>query len=207
MGNRGILHNDQKQIVRQRAGIAWVTCLLEYKGIKRKEIFGKGHYSELFFLDEATAFAAGHRPCAHCQRERFNEFKSAWLRANPPGTADSVGINYIDRRLHAERVRRGGEKVVYTAPLRSLPAGTFIDLAGRAVLIGDDALREWSPEGYTTDGSTIDADRDVTVLTPSSVVRMFSRGFRPLVYGEPGYPDQVALPARSQPLACSTQNV
>jgi hypothetical protein len=78
MGNRGILHDHQKQIVRQWAGMAWVTCLLEYEGIKKKELFGKGHYSQLFFLDEVTAFAAGHRP-AYCQREGFNEFKHTWL--------------------------------------------------------------------------------------------------------------------------------
>lgn len=82
MGNRGILHNDRNEIIKPRAHKAWVTCLLEYKGIKRPKPFSKGSYSELFFLDEATAFAAGHLPCAYCQRARHLAFKASWVRAN-----------------------------------------------------------------------------------------------------------------------------
>lgn len=82
MGNRGILHDDRNRIVRPWAHRAWVTCLLEFNGIKRSRPFSPGNYSELFFIDEATAFSAGHRPCAHCQRLRHREFKDAWVRAN-----------------------------------------------------------------------------------------------------------------------------
>lgn len=82
MGNRGILHDDGNRIVRPWAHKAWVTCLLEFNGVKRPKPFSPGNYSELFFMDEATAFAAGHRPCAHCQRARHREFKDSWVRAN-----------------------------------------------------------------------------------------------------------------------------
>src|SRR5271157_3419192 len=86
MGNRGgALHNGKREIVRQYASRRWITCLLEYKG-RRRSVMSQGHYTELFFLDEAVALAAGHRPCAECRRERFNAFKAAWARSgNSPG--------------------------------------------------------------------------------------------------------------------------
>lgn len=84
MGNRGILHNDENRIVRPWAHKWWVTCVLEFKDIKRLKPFSQGNYSELFFVDEATDFAAGHRLCAYCQRARHLEFKGAWVRANLP---------------------------------------------------------------------------------------------------------------------------
>jgi len=78
MGNRGVLHDDEKRIVAQWRGKRWITCLLNFRGRKR-EVFTPGRYSELFFLDEATAYAAGHRPCAECRREDFNRFRAAWV--------------------------------------------------------------------------------------------------------------------------------
>jgi hypothetical protein len=90
LGNRGILHNEKKKIIAPWRHKAWVTCQLEFKGRKR-QIFSPGSYSELFFLDEVTAFAAGHRPCAECRRDRYNEFKAAWLAMNLPGS--SVPVN------------------------------------------------------------------------------------------------------------------
>ncbi len=74
MGNRGILHNQEKRIVRPWAHKAWIACLLSY-GSVRRAVFAPGNYSELFFLDEATALSAGHRPCGQCQRERYRLFK------------------------------------------------------------------------------------------------------------------------------------
>src|SRR5438445_4041421 len=81
-GNRGSLHDDKQQIRRQYLGIRWIFCLLEFKG-RKHQIMRPGHYTELFFLDEATALAAGHRPCAECQRDRFNLFRRYWALANP----------------------------------------------------------------------------------------------------------------------------
>ncbi len=110
LGNRGILHDDQQQIVAPWRHKSWVTCRLNFAGIKR-EIFAPGSYSELFFLDEATALAAGHRPCAECRRQRYNEFKELWCMANLEGAqAAKVPIAKIDERLHAERAAVGGKK-------------------------------------------------------------------------------------------------
>lgn len=106
MGNRGILHNDEKELVSTSKIKGWVTCRLEFKGRKR-ELMAKGRYTELFFFDEATAFAAGHRPCAECRRERYKEFKSKWLEAN--GTllgGDSTAIGEIDKIIHKQRIHK-----------------------------------------------------------------------------------------------------
>ena len=88
-----------------------------------------GSWTELFFLDEATAFAAGHRPCAYCRRARFNEFKAAWLAANPAATFSATPrIDEIDHILHAERTQKGGRKVTYEEALNALPDGAMIEL-------------------------------------------------------------------------------
>src|SRR5690606_12574950 len=81
-GNRGIIHNERREVVAQWRSKAWITCLLDFQG-RRRKVFSPGHWTELFFLDEATAFAAGHRPCAYCRRPRYREFVGAWARANP----------------------------------------------------------------------------------------------------------------------------
>lgn len=131
MGNRGILHDDANKIVKPWAHKAWVTCLLEFKGIKRPRPFSPGTYSELFFIDEATAFAAGHRPCAYCQRARHLEFKDAWLLANVQSERPaSRSMPDIDKVLHAERAISGGGKRTYDAPLGELPGGAIFELNG-----------------------------------------------------------------------------
>src|SRR5262245_59079626 len=107
MGNRGVLHDDQGRIVRRWQGKRWIACVLEFRGRKRT-VMTPGRYTELFFLDEATALAAGHRPCAECQRERFNAFRDAWRRGN--GVAMPPTAPEIDGRLHAERLGPGGSK-------------------------------------------------------------------------------------------------
>lgn len=180
MGNRGILHDDRNRIVRPWAHKAWVTCLLEFNGIKRPKPFSQGNYSELFFIDEATAFAAGHRPCAHCQRVRHREFKNAWVRAN---VADelrgSTLMPAIDRVLHAERCVPGGRKVTFDAPLIELPIGAMFEHEEAAYLVAADGYLPWSFDGYGQP-QVIDAAVVVKVLTPRSIVRVFVGGFAPL---------------------------
>jgi hypothetical protein len=182
MGNRGILHDASKRVVRQWARKAWVACELHYKDIRRPELFGKGTYSELFFLDEATSFSAGHRPCAYCRRERFNQFKAAWTAVNGRDLPmANPSIDHIDRRLHAERAARGGRKVSFQAKLDSLPSGTFVEVADSAFLLWKGRLRRWSFEGYREDLGSRPESKSLTVLTPRSVVRMFATGFVPQV--------------------------
>src|SRR5215211_5637346 len=98
-GNRGVLHDANKRIVRYNQGQRWIVCLLEFRG-RHRPIMRPGHYTELFFLDEATAFAAGHRPCAECRRQDYEAFRRAWVtaHASPSGTLPSAVE--IDTRLH-----------------------------------------------------------------------------------------------------------
>src|SRR5262245_21274653 len=112
MGNRGLLHNRAAEIRRQWKGVRWIVCVLDFKGRKRT-VMSPGLYTELFFLDEATAFAAGHRPCAECRRERFNAYRSAWNTAfgHLPTAPE------IDEQLHADRVGPDGEQRRFRAEL------------------------------------------------------------------------------------------
>ena len=181
MGNRGILHDESQTIIRPWSHKGWVQCLLHFGNMKRPKIFGPGTYSELFFLDEATAFSAGHRPCAFCQRARFDEFKSHWVSANRT-EGSFVGVKEIDLQLHMERTIRGGGKLTFRAPLSSLPDGTFVERNGKSELIWNREVRTWSWDGYGSP-MPLNAAEEVVVLTPPSLVRTFANGFRPEVYG------------------------
>lgn len=182
LGNRGILHNDEKQIIKQWRHKAWVTCSLDYQGIRR-EIFSKGTYSELFFLDEATALSAGHRPCGDCRRDRFKEFKLRWQMANAEsGNANSIGIGDIDKQMHVERTEPDGSKVTYQSSLNEVPNGVFISIDGIAVLKWNNKLFEWSAAGYSNFDGTLSDNSVVDVLTPKSIVGAIGAGYIPQVH-------------------------
>lgn len=177
MGNRGILHDESNRIVRPWAHKSWVSCLLTFKDIKRPKPFSQGNYSELFFLDEATAFAAGHRPCAFCQKARHQAFKKAWVEANLPEDQRARALMpALDRVLHAERSIPGGAKRTYDAPLAELPAGAMFEHGGHAWLVSPRGFLPWSFEGYGAPAG-IDGHCLVRVLTPQSMVRAFAGGF------------------------------
>lgn len=179
MGNRGLLHNAQNEIVSNWRHKHWVTCLLQFKDIQRPKPFSPGNYSEVFFLDEATAFAAGHRPCNDCQRERLAQFKNAWVRANRPGTdPKSVRMPDIDQILHSERVLPSGIKKTYSSEVGQLPYGTMFERAEQAFLVGENTFYLWSFSGCTP-GAQLPASTLVNVLTPPSVVKAFECGFKP----------------------------
>src|SRR5512135_1812951 len=125
-GNRGCLHDEHGQIRRDFLGQRWIICLLEFKGRKRA-IMQPGHYTELFFLDEATALAAGHRPCAECQRDRFNLFREIWARANSHIiSATRPAATVIDAVLHSERIAMSDQQPRFCNSLAELPDGTFV---------------------------------------------------------------------------------
>jgi hypothetical protein len=181
MGNRGgALHNDRHEVVRSFKSPRWITCLLEFKGWHR-HVMTPGRYTELFFLDEAVAFAAGHRPCAECRRERFNAFRSAW--SSDPALRAPV----IDEELHRARIDRDHRKVTFEASIHSLPNGCFVQLDGEAYLVWNDALHLWAPERYVK--KTPRPDRQtVTVLTPEPIVKCFRQGYVPEIH-ESSYSD------------------
>src|SRR5262245_51209714 len=184
MGNRGLLHDAEGQIVRPWRERRWIICLLEFKGRKR-QVLSPGLYTELFFLDEATALAAGHRPCAECRRERFNAFRDAWLKGN--GGAAPVTAPDIDRRLHEERLGPGGTKRTFQADLDVLPDGVFVRLPSdeRNWLLWNDQLLGWSAGGY---GKLMARPRgvEVSVLTPPSTVAAIRAGYRVESHGSAG---------------------
>jgi hypothetical protein len=176
-GNRGVLHNERQEIQRPFRLKAWITCRLAFKGRWRK-VMSPGRWTELFFLDEATAFAAGHRPCFECRREDATRFKKAWLAGNPSyGFGEKTPIAAIDELLHAERVSSSGRKVKYTEEFSALPNGTFIELDGNAYVVFDGLIYRWSPEGY--DAGCAGPAASATVLTPRSVVNAFRAGYAP----------------------------
>jgi hypothetical protein len=182
LGNRGIIHNSTQDIVAQWRTKAWITCRLAWKGWRRT-VMRPGSWTELFFLDEATAFAAGHRPCAVCRRARFREFKTAWLAANPAAISSTTPlITEIDKILHAERTRRGGGKVTYEEKLQDVPDGAMIELDTSAYLLWEQRLLKWSFSGYSHNESSRLSQQRVRVLTPASIVRLFRHGFRPDVH-------------------------
>ena len=176
MGNRGILHDENQNVLRPYKLKAWITCLLEFKGRKRT-VMAPHRYTELFFFDEATAFAAGHRPCFECRRQDYNRFKSFWLKGNPEyGFDEKTSIQKIDDILHRERVNKDGSKVKYEDQLSSLPDGTFIELEGKPYVIFQNGVYEWSPLGYG-EKKPLPATQTVTILTPKSFVNTFRVGY------------------------------
>src|ERR1700756_369210 len=125
MGNRGMLHDAEGRIRRPWQVRRWLLCVLEFRG-RYRTVMTPNRYTELFFLDEATALAAGHRPCAECRPARFLDFCRAWKVAHPQdGGAGRPTADEMDNRLHAERVAADRSKRVYTAALDELPDGVF----------------------------------------------------------------------------------
>jgi hypothetical protein len=187
MGNRGILHDADKQISKQWAHKAWVACLTTYKNVQRIP-FSVGSYSELFFLDEAVALSAGHRPCTRCQRVRSNEFKDAWLRGNSELLThlNTIKLSDIDAVLHQQRVNASKEKQSFDAIVSTLPMGSFFTFKEQAlVVLAKNKYAVWSFDGYFT-LEPVPYSQEVKVLTPLSLVNAFKAGFLPNFHASAG---------------------
>ena len=181
MGNRGIIHDPEQKVLltRRWQHQAWLCCVLQFKEYQHP-IMGPGSYTELFLLDEATALAAGHRPCAYCRRPAFNAFKVAWLSGNSVNE-DFVPIARIDKQLHRERVTRRREKVTFLATIDDLPDGTMVAIHQQALLVWHDKLYPWQPNGYAA-GVPRPVGVSITVLTPRSTVAAIEVGYRPGIH-------------------------
>ena len=182
MGNRGCLHNDRGEIRCQYQLKRWIICLLDFKN-RHRLIMTPGHYTELFFLDEATALAAGHRPCAECQRERFNLFRTSFSRANPIFSGVTrPAAPAIDDVLHQERITTDRRQRTYRSAITGLPNGTIVRLDdSKAYLVHERNLLRWSPFGYEM-MSRRPASNNVTVLTPLSIVRALGAGYQAAIH-------------------------
>jgi hypothetical protein len=176
-GNRGCLHDDRGRIRRRYAGRRWIACRLRFRGWHREPLLQPGRFTELFFLDEATAFAAGHRPCALCRRTDYIRFGEIW-RSRHPG---EVGADAMDARLHTERVepRTRGHRL-HEADLADLPDGAFVLRAGIPLLVLGSELLRWSTAGYVERLDRAAPSR-TTLVTPPSLVEVLRAGWDPLV--------------------------
>ena len=172
MGNRGILHDDRQRLGRRRwTHKAWIVCRTEFRGRQRR-VMAPGRYTELFFLDEAVAFAAGHRPCFECRREAARRF--AACQGGAPRAAE------IDRALHAERLE-GGRQRAHLHEIAALPDGAFIADEGDAWLVKGRWLRRYTPAGYDRRRPR-PTGGEVRVLTPPTMLRALEAGYAPLLH-------------------------
>jgi len=184
MGNRGPLHDGNRKLgARRWSRKAWVCCRLEWKGIRR-QVMAPGRYTELFFLDEATALAAGHRPCNDCRREDLRLFCQAVGRVWGGTESKLPRVPAIDEVLHADRIAPDGSKRTYEAALANIPDGVMFssgDEPHEAWLQWKGGVWKWSPSGYSLEP---DLPQGITlrVLTPRATVLAINAGYVPAVH-------------------------
>jgi hypothetical protein len=174
-GNRGgRFHTDAKTLTKRRwASRQWICCVLDFKG-RQRDVWGR-YYTELFFVDEPTALAAGHRPCFECRRKEAEAFAEGWRIASKLPTRPYA--DEMDEVLHRERLD-GRAKRTHRHGIDTLPDGVFVTLDGDSYAIRGANLLHWTPEGYTVRkqrprGVTVD------VLTPPSILAVLGAGYRP----------------------------
>jgi hypothetical protein len=178
MGNRGIIHDPTSRTLLKRRWTtrAWIICVCEFKGVRRN-VMARRSWTELFFFDEATALAAGHRPCFYCQRQQAKAFQAAWAIGNgtslPPAPA-------MDMVLHGERLdaKGGKRRHLIEGPIAQLPDGVMIASGDNAYVVTDGKAHLWSWQGYARSEPPT---QDVKLLTPPSTLRALSAGYDPLI--------------------------
>jgi hypothetical protein len=179
MGNRGILHDEHQRIVRPWQVQRWIACRTAFRG-RQRQVMRPHSYTELFFLDEATAFAAGHRPCAECRHADYQRFKAAWVAwSGAPASAAQM-----DAVLHSDRLEGHGARQrqrTYQAEIATLPDGTFVSLDGAPWLLWRGRLLAWSAAGYVS-RRPLPAAGGVTVLTPRALVAVLHAGYHLTVH-------------------------
>jgi len=176
-GNRGILHDPVARTLRRRwASKSWLICLCAFKG-RQRTVMAPGHWTELFFLDEATALAAGHRPCFECRRKDAEAFRAAWAAGNGGLRLKTAEM---DAMLHGERLS-GREKRVHPLdrPISGLPNGAMIGVGDNSFIVVAGCIRRWTPSGYVT--ATVE-HRCSMLLTPPSILRALTVGYRPRLH-------------------------
>jgi hypothetical protein len=188
MGNRGVLHDAKGHIKRAWQVKRWIVCVLEFRGRKRT-VMTPNSYTELFFLDEATALAAGHRPCSECRHGRFLDFCNAWKIAHPKGgSSQRPTADEIDNRLHAERLTADRSKSLLLGELAGLPDGVFVKLEAlskQTFLVWGGRLFPWSAGGYQKRWPR-PRTRKVWIVTPQSTIGAIRAGYIPEVHASAG---------------------
>jgi hypothetical protein len=179
-GNRGIIHDPETKMLLKRrwSSPAWITCVCEFRGWRRKVMGGRS-WTELFFLDEATAFAAGHRPCFFCRRDDANRFRAAWEAGN--GITD-MRAKEIDAVLHGERLERGKKRLhPLPMPVEQMPDGAMVQRGEESFLIVQGRALRWSMAGYRRADGAIE-NAMLMLLTPPSTLRAMGAGYRPALH-------------------------
>lgn len=177
-GNRGIIHDPAtKTLLNKRwSSPAWITCLCEFRGWRRP-VMARRSWTELFFLDEATAFAAGHRPCFFCRRDDANRFRAAWERGNG---ASKVSAKAMDAQLHLERLHHGRKRLhALPVQLAELPDGAMVQQGEQSFLMTRGRPLLWSPAGYARVEYELEGPM---LLTPPSTLRALNAGYQPALH-------------------------
>jgi hypothetical protein len=176
-GNRGCLHDELRRIRHPSVGKRWIACRLQFRGWQRRPLMQPGRFTELFFLDEVTALAAGHRPCALCRREDYARLVTIWRELHP----GQVGADAIDAQLHTERTQPGTRtQLHHQAAFDQLPDGAFVLHEGAPWLVLGPHLLRWSPAGYRA-RKPRPVHQQAQLITPPSLVHLLRAGWQPLV--------------------------
>jgi hypothetical protein len=176
-GNRGCLHDVTGRIRRHHATRRWIGCRLEFRGWHRGPLMQPGRFTELFFLDEATAFAAGHRPCALCRRADYGRLQTIWRERHHR----HPGADAIDGQLHAERLEPdSGAQRHHDGSFDGLPDGAFVLHGGEPWVVVGAGLRRWTPSGYVERVPRPDG-MPARVITPPSLLAVLLAGWEPVV--------------------------
>jgi len=175
-GNRGALLGASGRLARYSRGRAWIICLLEFKN-RRRQLWTPGRLTELFFCDEATGLAAGHRPCGECRYADYQRFKAAYHIAYPDRP---LSAHDMDANLHVDRLAAPGTKRTYRARLDGLPDGAMIERDGRPWLVLRRELLGWTPAGYAE--RVPRTGGEVTVLTPRATIAVIAAGYQPVLH-------------------------
>lgn len=176
MGNRGgPLHTSSKVLGRRRwVSARWICCVLEFKA-RHREVMSPNRYTELFFLDEATALAAGHRPCFECRRHDFLHFAELWSEVR--GSNERAAADVMDAVLHGERLNSDRSQRTWHSALSALPSGVITRIGQAPYLWFEGHLLRWTPEGYN-DTLHLSMSQTVEVLTPQSISAVMKAGYR-----------------------------
>jgi hypothetical protein len=181
-GNRGIIHDPATKTLLNRrwSSKAWITCVCEFRG-RRRDVMATRSWTELFFLDEATALAAGHRPCFYCRRDDAIRFRAAWEKGN---RTRGVRAREMDEVLHRERLDGRAKRLhALPAPAEALPDGAMVQADdGSYLIVGGRALR-WSFEGYQKIGF---APQAAKLITPPSTIRALRAGYGAVLHASAG---------------------
>jgi hypothetical protein len=181
VGNRGIIHDPAtRTLLRKRWSTdAWLTCVLEFRG-RRRKVMQRQSWTELFFLDEATSLATGHRPCFFCRREDANRFRAAWEKGN---RKRDVLAPDMDAVLHRERFASAKRLHLLPMAIEELPDGAMVRAGEESFLIRGGKPLLWTPSGYRAVKGGL---KDAKLITPPSTVRALAAGYQVVMHESAG---------------------